>query len=220
MSEPMYKVNLLPPKLQREELVDISRLLMTAVITFITVVILGVGGFFIINYFNMRNEIASATQQIATLQPTVAYVENLRKERMTMEATETDYKALLNKQITWSSLLYEMNDIAPVDVWLVELDIQYVQPAPAKPGTPAAAAAPAAKPATKDNQAVQNAEPIPWPNTVTIKGLSRTVPAIGIFVKNLKQLPYFSDVVINKISSDAQGNSFDITASIKGEING
>lgn len=220
MSEPMYKVNLLPPKLQREEVVDISRLFLIAVITFFSVIILGAGAFFIVNYFTMRNDIAAATQRVSTLQPTVAYVTNLRKERTAMEKTVTDYKALLNKQITWSSLLYELNDIAPVDVWLVELDIQNVALPAGTPGVvsvkPATAAA--KKPAGK--AALQNTEPIPRPNTVTIKGYSRSVPEIGIFVQNLKQLPYFKNVLINKINSDTTGNSFDITAYIKDELNG
>jgi Tfp pilus assembly protein PilN len=233
----MYRVNLLPPKLQREEVVDLRRLLLVAGITVLAVCIIGAGAFFAINYFNMRGQIAAATAQAAILQPTVANVENIRKQRMTMEAAATDYKALLNKEVIWSSLLYDLNNIAPTDLWLTKLEITSASAT----GNPGAAAAgqqtsgagtvsqqntgtaatgqPGAK--GKSTSAII-AEPYPRPDTINISGASNDVPAIGIFVKNLRQLPYFDNVIIKDINYNTtdKNNHFDITAHIKGEING
>jgi Tfp pilus assembly protein PilN len=244
MSGDMYKVNLLPPKLQREELVDIKRLLLVSGAAVLAVGIIGSGLFFVFSYFTMRNNIAAATQQLTALQPTVSTVEAMRAERNTMESKVKDYKALLQKQMTWTSLLYELDDIAPTDLWLVELDIANVpQPAAQAKKAPAAntaspantSTAPASSESAESAQSGdsktpasapaagkkgQTAEPWPRPNTVTIKGYSRTVPAIGIFERHLEQLPYFKDVAIKSINSQADGNNFEITAYIKDEIGG
>jgi Tfp pilus assembly protein PilN len=228
MSVPIYKVNLLPPKLQREELVDVRRLSLIIAVMLLIVVVLGTTGFFILSYLTMRNDIAAATQELASLQPTVAYVENLHQQRVAMQSTAADYKALLQKNITWSSLLSELDDIAPADVWLVELDIVNTQlpgtqAGKAAPSGAAASSAPSATPTAAPGAATtptpragasvgggsgQAAAPMPPPNTVTIKGYSLSVTAIGIFEKNLNQLPYFKNVVLKSIGSqDAGGNT-------------
>ncbi len=207
MSEPMYKVNLLPLNLQREELIDIRRLLILAVSVTITMLILGVAIFFVVNYFNMRQEIDSETRQLESLQPSVNYVQSLQNQTNTMQAAVTDYKALMNRQITWSSLLYELDDIAPTDLWLVELDLANAnQP---KVGSTAAAGQTTATPAAQ-----KNAAPEPYPNTLTVKGTALSVPSIGIFVQNMRQLPYFKDAVIKTITAQSEGNSFEITVYI------
>jgi Tfp pilus assembly protein PilN len=260
MSVPVYKVNLLPPKLQREELVDVRRLSLIIAVMLLIVVVLGTTGFSVLSYLTMRNDIAAATQELASLQPTVAYVENLHQQRVAMQSTAADYKALLQKNITWSSLLSELDDIAPADVWLVELDIVNTQlpgtqAGKAAPSGAAASSAPSATPTAAPGAATtptpragasvgggsgQAAAPMPPPNTVTIKGYSLSVTAIGIFEKNLNQLPYFKSVVLKSIGSqDAGGNttnsqngvgsstnsqtgvkSFEITAYLKDESNG
>ncbi len=221
MSVPVYKVNLLPPKLQREELVDVRRLSLIIAVMLLIVVVLGTTGFFVLSYFTMRNDIAAATQELASLQPMVAYVDNLHQQRLSMQSAAIDYRALLQKKANWSSLLSELDAIAPADVWLVELDIANVKlpgvqtGKAASPGTAASSApasnaaptsagtsAPQASTSTKEgtNQA---AEPMPRPNTVIIKGYSLSVTAIGIFEKNLNQLPYFQNVVLKSIGSQS-----------------
>ncbi|MGD0152181.1 MAG: PilN domain-containing protein [Thermacetogeniaceae bacterium] len=213
MSEPMYKVNLLPPNLQREELIDMRRLLILAVSVTLTMLVLGAAIFFVVNYFDMRQEIASETSQLASLQPSVNYVQTLQGQTKMMQGIVTGYKVLLNRQVTWSSLLYELDDIAPTDLWLVELDLTNAsQP---KTGT----ATPAGKvPAASIAQ--NNTEPVPFPDTVTVKGMALSVPSVGIFVQNMRQLPYFKDVVIKTITAQTGGNSFEITAYVKDELHG
>ena len=77
MSNPMYRVNLLPPKLQREELVDVRRLLLTSVAAVLILAIVGVGVVFMIAFNNVKQEINYANQQLAVMQPTVDMVQSL-----------------------------------------------------------------------------------------------------------------------------------------------
>ncbi len=240
MSNPMYRVNLLPPNLQHEELVDVRRLLLISVIVVLVLAVLGTGVSFVISDIDVHQEIASAGQQLAGLQPTVAMVQDMQSQTRMMLSVEADYKGLLNRQMTWSSLIYKLNDIAPTDLWLVELDMTNAdlskvpaanQVATVSPAAPVTAGAPGANgnAAAKGN-AQNGSEPVPYPNIVTIKGVSGSVTSIGIFDQKLNQLPYFKNVVIKTITSQAagsqannpqgastqaEGNSFEIDAYLK-----
>jgi Tfp pilus assembly protein PilN len=232
---PTYRVNLLPPKLQHEELVDMRRLLLTSLATVLVLVLIGTGIAFMISYFNVKQGIDSANQQIAMLQPTVDMVQSLQGQVRTMQSTEADYNGLLGRQVTWSSLIYQLNEIAPSDLWLTELDMGNTDlskdPA-AKQASTAFSVAPGASgvPGVNGNavamgSAQSTGEPYPYPNVVTIKGMANSVTSIGIFDQNLNNLPYFKNVVINMIGSQTLGaqaggspvvaNTFTITAYLK-----
>jgi Tfp pilus assembly protein PilN len=235
MSNPMYRVNLLPPKLQREELVDVRRLLLTSVAAILILVIVGTGVGFVVSFNNVKQEINSANQTIAILQPTVDMVQGLQSQIRVMQSTEADYKGLLGRQVTWSNLIYKLNEIAPSDLWLTELDMSNAdlskdpaakQASTAFPAAPGASGVPGANGNVVAMGDAQSAgEPYPYPNVITIKGMANSVTSIGIFDQNLNNLPYFKNVVINTIGSQtlgAQGsspqveaNTFQITAYLR-----
>jgi type IV pilus assembly protein PilN len=225
MSNPMYRVNLLPPKLQREELVDVRRLLLTSVAAILILVIVGTGVGFVVSFNNVKQEINSANQQLGVLQPTVDMVQGLQSQIRVMQSTEADYKGLLGRQVTWSNLIYKLNEIAPSDLWLTELDMSNAdlskdpaakQASTAFPAAPGASGVPGANGNVVAMGNAQSAgEPYPYPNVITIKGMANSVTSIGIFVQNLNKLPYFKNVVINTIGSQtlgAQGNSAQVEA--------
>ena len=223
MSDPMYRVNLLPPKLQREELVDVRRLLLTSAAAILILAIVGTGVVFMVSFNNVKQEINFANQQVAVLQPTVDMVQRLQSQIRAMQSTEADYKGLLGRQVTWSTLIYQLNEIAPSDLWLTELDMSNADlskdPA-SKQASTAFPAAPGVPGANGNVVAMGNAqgggEPYPYPNVITIKGMANSVTSIGIFDQNLNQLPYFKNVVINTITSQtlaAQGDSPQVEAS-------
>jgi Tfp pilus assembly protein PilN len=235
MSNPMYRVNLLPPKLQREELVDVRRLLLTSVAAILILVIVGTGVGFVVSFNNVKQEINSANQQLGVLQPTVDMVQGLQSQIRVMQSTEADYKGLLGRQVTWSNLIYKLNEIAPSDLWLTELDMSNAdlskdpaakQASTAFPAAPGASGVPGANGnVVAMGNAQGSGEPYPYPNVITIKGMANSVTSIGIFDQNLNNLPYFKNVVINTIGSQtlaAQGsspqveaNTFQITAYLR-----
>jgi len=232
MSNPRYRVNLLPPKLQREELVDVRRLLLTSVTAVLIVAIVGTGVGFVVSFNNVNREINDANQQLAILQPTVDMVQGLQSQIKTMQSTEADYRGLLGRQVTWSNLIYKLNEIAPSDLWLTELDMVNAdlskdpaakQASTAFPAAPGASGVPGANGnAVTMGNAQGSGEPSPYPNVITIKGMANSVTSIGIFDQSLNTLPYFKNVVINTIGSQALGaqgdsppveaNTFEITA--------
>jgi Tfp pilus assembly protein PilN len=225
MSNPIYRVNLLPPKLQREELVDVRRLLLTSVAAVLILAIVGAGVVFVVSFNNVKQELNNANQTIAILQPTVDMVQGLQSQIRVMQSTEADYKGLLGRQVTWSNLIYKLNEIAPSDLWLTELDMSNAdlskdpaakQASTAFPAAPGASGVPGANGNVVAMGDAQSAgEPYPYPNVITIKGMANSVTPIGIFDQNLNNLPYFKNVVINTIGSQtlaAQGSSLQVEA--------
>ena len=233
----LYRVNLLPPSLQREELVDVRRLLLTSLAAVLILAIVATTVVFVISFNNVKQEIGFANQQVAVLQPTVDMVQSLQSQIRAMQSTAADYNGLLNRQVTWSTLIYKLNEIAPSDLWLTELDMNNTnlskdpaskQVSTAFPAAPGASGVPGAN---GNVVAMGNAqgsnEPYPYPNVITIKGMANSVTSIGIFDQNLNKLPYFKNVVINTIGSQtlgAQGgsgspqveaNTFEITAYLR-----
>lgn len=208
-----YKVNLLPPQLQREGVIDFRRLILIGGATLLLAVILGGYGIFLINYLSMKNELASNKQQLASLSPLVSRVEEIVKERKELEATLEEYNAILEKHVAWSDLLYDLGDIAPVDLWLTDLDIANKTPAAKEQSS-------IAKPdaAPKADAQPKEADMYSRLYTISYKGISQTVPSIGVFIRNLTMLPYFEEVKLVKIESDDQGaKRFEISAKVKDE---
>jgi Tfp pilus assembly protein PilN len=232
MSNPMYRVNLLPPKLQHEELVDVRRLLLISVSIVLAFVILGTVVGFALSYITVEQELKTVDQHLAILQPTVDMVQGLQSQIEAMQSTESDYKGLLDGQVNWSTLIYKMNEIAPSDLWLTELDMSNADlskdPA-AKQVSNAGAAAPGVPGANGNTVAMSNAqspgEPYPYPNVISISGMANSVTSIGIFVQSLNQLPYFKNVAIKTIgyqtlsaqggSAPVEANTFEITAYLR-----
>lgn len=207
-----YKVNLLPPQLQREGIIDFRRLILVGGATLLLAVILGGYGIFLINYLSMKNELTSNKQQLASLSPLVSRVEGIVKERKELEDTLEEYNVILEKHVAWSNRLYDLGDIAPVDLWLTDIDISNQAPAAREQNSNI-------KPDAVPKTDVQpnEADRYSRPNTISCKGISQTVPSIGIFIRNLTTLPYFDEVKLVKIESDNQGAKFEISAKVKDE---
>lgn len=168
----LYKVNLLPPELQREGIIDIRRLVVVVGTALPVAVILGCYIIFLINCTVIKNELAETKLQIDSLSPAVSRVEGIMKERAEMEETIKEFDEILKKRMSWSGLLNDLGSIAPVDLWLTGLEIsdQAVK--------------------TPSDNAQKEPDPYARPNTVTFKGISRTLPSVGVFIRNLTGTNY------------------------------
>lgn len=216
----MYRVNLLPPKLQREGTLDVRRLLLVGLTTLLAASLVGGYGVFILTFWSAKSELAATEQQIAALAPAVARVQAMKTERKDLEEALQEYDSILSKQQMWSDILLDFSHITPIDVWLTSLEIVYKGTEPAKGASGAQSAPAQAKAQSGGSQSsgqVSVDQLQSKPNTMLLKGYSRTVPSIGIFVNNLHQYPYFLDVQLNRILRDPQGNQFEITATLKGD---
>jgi Tfp pilus assembly protein PilN len=209
----LYKVNMLPAKLQREGLIDVKRLVLISAATLFLALTLGGYGAFLINYTFMKNDLKDTTAQLEALAPLVSRVEQMRQERIGLEAALEEYAEILQNQKTWSVLLDDLSSIIPIDAWLVELAILR---RPVETETPPADSQNSTgSPAGQDETKTAG---LPHPNTITLKGYSLTVSSVGVFVMNLNYLPYFEEVKLNRISLDEQGYRFEITTILKDEV--
>lgn len=201
-----YRVNLLPPKLQREGIIDFHRLALVGGITLLLAVALGSYSTFLLNFSSLKNDLESTKQQLVSLTPLVTGVEGIINERKELEAILEEYNTILNKRITWSSdLLADLVETVPVDLWLVELNIYHK---PVEQQAKSITAAP-------DDAAQGESSK---PNVMTVKGFSRTVSSVGVFINKLCLLPYFYEVRLNNLNSESEGIKFELTAIIRDDI--
>ncbi|KUK52793.1 MAG: Fimbrial assembly family protein [Desulfotomaculum sp. 46_296] len=211
----IYKVNLLPPNLQHEGNIDIRRLLTISVVTFLATVLIFGYGFFVFNFLVMKKQLAEAQQQLANLSPIVARTEKIINERKKIEKTLDQYNSLIKKQVTWSDMFFDLNNVTPVDLWLNSMELSYKPDAKLTIGS---------SPVLTGNQNSERSAQAAGqteagrPNVIAFNGASLTISSIGVFMNNLYQLPYFQEVKLIKASRDSQGITFQITALLKDDL--
>jgi type IV pilus assembly protein PilN len=209
----LYKVNLLPPKLQREGIVDIRRLIAAAGILLGAAVILGCYVTFLINFAVIRTELTETKAQLAALAPLTVRVDGIVKERTEIEETIKELEDISSKHTVWSNLLYDLGSAAPADLWLTGLDISNKEAGAGEQAAAQGTAAPALSKSSDNSR--READPYARPNIVTCKGIARSLPSIGKFINNMLGLPYFEEVQLVKVNAVNEGMEFEIAARIK-----
>lgn len=198
----LYKVNLLPPRLQREGIIDIRRLVLILAAILPVILLLGFFLLFRVNYSVINNELAETRTQAAALSPALSRMDGVVRERTELEETIKECEEISRKHISWSGVLDDLGKAAPIDLWLTGLNIANKDEAVSKtaPGP------------GREEAAVYNR-----PNQLAVKGVSRSLPSIGIFIRKLIDLPYFEEVKLVKINAVNEGMEFEITARVKDE---
>ncbi|HHW42271.1 MAG TPA: hypothetical protein GXX25_00400 [Desulfotomaculum sp.] len=228
-----YRINLLPPELQPRPLVDRKRLVTIAGLTMLLGLFLMGGAGWLIKSYNQRSELASINGQLSSLSPTVQKVEQIRAQKQKLLASAAAMEELLSRHRAWKPVMDDMARILPVDMWLVSVDAAYNQDAdkvlktsagastanpPGAPGNQAAGTPGSVTPGAGVNPVTGTpaggASPVqkegkdkipPPPNVLTLKGVSRSFPSIGVFVRKLSDLSYFSQVTLQEVSSREDG---------------
>lgn len=214
MPELNYRVNLLPPKLQHEETIDLRRLLIVSGVSFLIAAIIGSYGVFIFSLLTAKNELSATKAQLTAVTPVAIRVKVLRSERIELQQTAEEYRKILGSRRQWSGLLVDINRIMPVDIWLFDFELTYQQPAQKAGGQVSQAGATQSQ-AAQNSTAAAPAETLPQPNVVFLRGNSRTVASIGFFINSLSRLPYFQEVRLDKVQEGTDGIRFEITAFLK-----
>ncbi|ACX52809.1 Fimbrial assembly family protein [Ammonifex degensii KC4] len=181
-----YKVNLLPPRLQVEGLVDKRRLLI------LVSTLLGGGGLvlgygaFLLNFLLTKSELARTQQELSRLRPQVQAVEAIHTERVRLEKALKEYADIVHARRSWHSILKGIGDVCPADISLTVLEV-----------------VPAEK--TQAGKASSKAELPPPASVVNIQGVSQSFTAIGVFERKLWESGYFQEVRLEKVSTDKSG---------------
>lgn len=209
MSSPkLYRVNLLPPELAPGPYIERRRLVYIIILT-LACGLAGLGvGFFYFQLYVLQHELEATQAEFPALQETVTRVEALRTERQKLEKTSKTWESLLATHTPWRPVLDELARHLPVDMWLTKVEITYEAAlAPPKPVTPEGKQPPGPQtPLPKE-------EP---PNTLVLEGASRSVASLGVYVRKLSNLPFFSQVSLNEFREQADETlSFKITCKLK-----
>jgi len=213
----IYKVNFLPPNLQREGNIDLRRLfLISGVTLLVTLLVLGYG-FCIINYLAMKNQLKETQLQLDNLAPIVTRVNKITNERKELEKSINRYNFLLRKNVCWSDMFYDFNKVCPVDLWLNNVELYY------KPDLKVTVGSSPVLTEKEESKRFSQAgsgqiADIKRPNQIAINGASLTMSSIGVFINNLYQLPYFKEVKLIKASRDSKGITFQITALLEDDL--
>lgn len=237
----LYKVNFLPPELQRDFVIDFNKLVAGTIFALIIAGVLGVYGFFLYQLHHVKMAVAEAGQYLESLQADVAAVEEVKKQRIKNEQTAESLRQVMEKRILWAEVLAEVNSSLPADMWLVRLDLGH-RDLPSAPGLKTEAGTkerkdergwagdipPAALPQAppvhprqdlRAGEAGSSSETAPpAPNVMVFEGCSRSVSSVGMFVNNLCRIPVFSKILLNELSGDEKTAAyrFKITALLKG----
>lgn len=198
----LYKVNLLPPRLQREGVIDVRRLILILAAILPIVLLLGCCLLFRVNYSVINNELAETRAQLAALAPAQSRMEGVVRERTELEETIEECEEISRKHISWSGVLDDLGGAAPIDLWLTGLNIANKDDAVSK---------------TAPGRGQEESAVYTRPNQLEVKGVSRSLPSIGIFIRKLNELPYFEEVELVKVNAVNEGMEFEITARVKGE---
>ncbi len=197
-----YRVNLLPNKLQRNISIDVGKLVKRVVVTLALVSLATGYGIFLFNFHATKKELAAAEKKFARVQVVVKEVEAIKKKRLENEKTIGEFRELLKKRQTWAGVLKEINYHLPEDVWLESIDLSYTEQQagpeqPAREDKDASGGPEAGKGPENEEHPV-----VPVPNTLAIAGYSCSVPAVGILVNNLNQMPCFSRAELVTLCED------------------
>ena len=209
----LYKVNLLPPKLQRESIIDIRRLIAVTGALLGAAVILGCYIIFLINFAVINTELTETKAQLASLAPVTVKVDGIVRERAEIEETIKELDDISSKHTAWSNLLYDLGSAAPADLWLTGVDISNREAATGEQTDKQGTAAPVLNKSPDKNR--KEANPYARPNYVACKGIARSLPSIGKFIKNMLGMTYFEEVHLVKVNAVNEGMEFEITARIK-----
>jgi Tfp pilus assembly protein PilN len=193
----------LPPELLPVSYIQGRRLFIIAGLTLLFGALLIGSGIFFLQVSSMKAEINANQVKLAALEAKVKEVTELQTQRQNMERKTADLEILLQQKKKYIPLLDELAENIPVDVWLTGISIQESKSSQ-QTGTAPSPAAPAA------GRLVISG------TSLVIKGVSRSVSSIGVYVRKLLELPYFSEVYLDEFKEqDDETIAFTITCSLK-----
>ncbi|GAB6275240.1 MAG: hypothetical protein STSR0004_21050 [Peptococcaceae bacterium] len=212
----MHRVNLLPPELLPVSYIQGRRLFIIAGLTLLFGALLIGSGIFFLQVSSMKSEINANQAKLAALEAKVKYVTGLQMQRHNMESKTADLEILLQQKKKHIPLLDELAENIPVDVWLTGISIQEsnslqqtgTAPSPASATTSSSKTPPRSAPALGRLEISET--------SLVIKGVSRSVPSIGVYVRKLLELPYFNEVYLDEFNEQGDETmAFTITCSLK-----
>lgn len=198
----VYRLNLLPPEMAPPPYVQRRRLLFLISLILLGALLIFGAGLFFLKMLRMQNELEVTRAELAVLAPAVEKAKSFRAETKKLTSLAVAFENLTNQNRIRHFILEDFARYIPQDVWLTEVDLAYSKEAASTGEKPGGGASPA------------SVVP-PEPNIFTIKGVSRSVPSIGVYQKKLSERPYFLMVRLDEFSETGEGTlAFTFTATL------
>ncbi|MDI6709695.1 MAG: PilN domain-containing protein [Bacillota bacterium] len=223
----MYRVNLLPPDLLPGPHVDRRRLALVAAVTLTLGLVVVFGAVWVSRFVMARQELAWTRAELAALQETVTRAREVINERHSLEEATEVLNGLKAGVRPYKPLLDRIGEKMPVDLWFTSIEICYDEKRAEKKGE---ARQPGNMPPSRADESnnplaegdVAGAALPPVPDTILIKGRSRSVPSIGVLARHLSGNPALAAVSLGEIQErkEDQNFSFVITCRLAGTEGG
>lgn len=185
-----YRVNILPDELARGDQPTGLRLPSRPVLIGLVsgVLLLGAYGAFLSSWFSAGQELEETRVQLRALEPTLQKVEEVRAAKEKAQARVDAWRGIMNERAVWTPLLDDLQYSLPVDMWFTRVTIGERK--------------------TMAQGEKESTFEIPGVSMITIEGSSLSVPSVGVFVRNLQLLSYFSSVEVIEITEDKEGSFY------------
>lgn len=192
-----YRIDLLPAELGQKHAAGVRRF----VLLFLAIVILAGSGaeyrFFLERCAQVAGELAALNENLPSLRKQAARLEEIQDQCRDLEKKSGELAALLGNRRPWPEILAAVAGVVPGEVWLTGLRAEAVpekekegQEKAVPPGLDQAAGA-------ETERKIFPETAIPGvPDALVMEGASRSAPAVGVFIAQLGQLPYFSKVTL------------------------
>jgi type IV pilus assembly protein PilN len=205
----------LPPELLPVSYIQGRRLFIIAGLTLLFGALLIGSGIFFLQVSSMKAEINANQVKLAALEAKVKDVTGLQTQRQNMERKTADLEILLQQKKKYIPLLDELAENIPVDAWLTGISIQGSKSSQ-QTGTASYQASEATSSSKTSPAAPAPGRLVISGTSLVIKGVSRSVSSIGVYVRKLLELPYFSEVYLDEFKEqDDETMAFTITCSLK-----
>lgn len=189
------RVDLLPPEVRSERKNRATRRgFGWGVLVVLLIVVLGIGGAFAVNVAAQARSIGAqlTTADLLAQQQKFTGVRDVRKQVALAQAAQ---RVGASTEIDWKALLDQIGRVQPAQVFLASVSVD------------------SGSPITIYQQSPDPLQP-PRIGTVTTLSVSRNVPDITAWVRDLETIPGVTDVVPGDVSFDVASNAYQVTITL------
>ncbi|MEW6276064.1 MAG: hypothetical protein AB1556_13275 [Bacillota bacterium] len=216
-----YRIDLLPAELRKRP-ADRLRRFVPLLLTIVVVAGLAAGySAFLTRCAQISRELTVLNESLPPLRKEAARLEEIKRQRLDLEKRGGELAALLRNRRTCPEILAAVAGVVPDEVRLTGLRLEKAtekeQEKQAQSGPRQAQPAPPGLSAQPAPPGLPRAVIPGVPDTLWIAGASHSAPAVGIFIAQLGQLPYFSKVTLTGLHFEEGEDClvFAIAASLK-----
>lgn len=229
----MYEINLLPTKVQKNN-VDVKKMLLILFVILGSIALITSYSLFLSKLYNAHKKLNNIEKRQNQIALDLTRLEQLRKVSQKEDKKIRAFQSIINNRLKCTSMLDDIACNMPVDLKLTSIEVIHrenytPQGGFASPGMLINAADEndgkqgkikeldfgnssnknSSKLDGKNDNSNKDAEnkSLPSPNVLIFQGVSYSTVSVGVFIHNLSQLTYFTSINLIKASVEISGES-------------